>query len=50
VKNHGIAKNSKTTKDREKISTDLESLEFYKFFDVCLTKFKNYQILLKNRH
>jgi hypothetical protein len=28
VKNHKIAKNSTTTKAREKISTDLESLEF----------------------
>ena len=28
VKNHRIAKNSKTTKASEKISTDLESLEF----------------------
>jgi len=46
VKNHKIAKNSTTTKAREKISTDLESLEFEKFFDVGLTKFKNNQILL----
>ena len=28
VKNHNIAKNSATAKAREKISTDLESLEF----------------------
>jgi hypothetical protein len=28
VKNHKIAKNSTTAKVREKISTDLESLEF----------------------
>jgi hypothetical protein len=28
VKNHKIAKNSTTTKAREKISTDLESLDF----------------------
>jgi len=46
VKNHKIAQNSTTTKAREKTSTDLESLEFYKFFDVCLTKFKNNKILL----
>jgi hypothetical protein len=46
VKNHKIAKNSTTTKAREKISTDLESLEFENFFDVGLTKFKNNQILL----
>jgi len=43
VKNHKIAKNSTTTNAREKISTDLESSEF---FCVCLTKFKNNQILL----
>jgi hypothetical protein len=30
----------------EKISTDLESLDFLEFFDVRLTKFKNSQILL----
>ena len=29
VKNHNIAKNSTTTKAREKISTELESLEFF---------------------
>jgi len=46
VKNHKIAKNSTTTKAREKISADLEFLEFYKFFDVCLTKFKSNHILL----
>jgi hypothetical protein len=46
VKNNKIAKNSTTTKAREKIITDLESLEFYKFFDVCFTKVKNNQILL----
>jgi hypothetical protein len=40
-------KNSTTTKGREKIITDLESLGFQKFFHVCLTKFKNKQILLQ---
>jgi hypothetical protein len=30
----------------EKISTDMESLEFKKFFDVSFAKFENYQILL----
>jgi len=34
------------TEGREKISTDLESLEFKTFFDVCLTKFEKHQILL----
>ncbi len=43
VKYHKNTKNSTTTKGREKISADLESLEL---FDVCLTKFKNNQILL----
>ncbi len=46
VKNHKISKNSSTTKAREKISTDLESLEILEFFHACLTKFKNNQILL----
>jgi hypothetical protein len=45
VKNHKIVKNSTITKAREKISTDLESLEF-KTIEVCLTKFKNNQISL----
>jgi len=39
VKIDKIAKNSATAKAREKISTDLESLEFDNFFDVCLAKF-----------
>jgi hypothetical protein len=43
VKNHKIANNLATTEAREKISTFLESLEF---FNVCLTKFENYQISL----
>ncbi len=33
-------------KAREKLSTDLESLQFKKCFDVCLTKFKTNHILL----
>jgi hypothetical protein len=33
VKNNKIANNS-TTEVREKISTYLKSLEFYKFFDI----------------
>ncbi len=37
VKNHKIAKNSIIAKAREKIRTDMESLEFYKKFDACLT-------------
>jgi hypothetical protein len=43
VKNHKITNDSTTTKAREKISTDLESLSF---FYVRLTKFKNNPILL----
>ena len=35
-----------TTEAREKINTDLESLEFQKNFNEGLTKFNNYQILL----
>jgi hypothetical protein len=40
-----IANNSTTTEAREKISADLESLNF-KIFYVCVTKYKNNQILL----
>ncbi len=46
VKSHKIVNNLATTKGREKISTDLESLELLNFFDVHLTKFEIYQILL----
>jgi hypothetical protein len=46
VKSHKIVNNSDTTEDRENIRTYLESLKFYKLFNVCLTKFENYQILL----
>ncbi len=45
MKNHKIVNNNATTKAREK-GTYLESLKFMNFFDVCLTKFENYQILL----
>jgi hypothetical protein len=46
VKSHRIADDSATTEASEKISTDLESLEFLKSLGVCLAKFENYQILL----
>jgi hypothetical protein len=46
TENHKIVKNSTPTKDREKISTYLESLECFRFSDICLTKLKNNQILL----
>jgi hypothetical protein len=46
VKNHKTAKSTTTTKAREKLSTDLESLEFLKTFNVRQTKFRNSQILL----
>ncbi len=46
VKDHKIAQSSTTTKAGEKISTDLESVEFQKFFGVCLTEFLSNQILL----
>ncbi len=46
VKNHKIAKNSTIAKAREKISADLESLDFYQKIEVCSTKFENNQILL----
>ncbi len=43
---HKFVNKSATAEAREKISTYLESLEFQKFFDVCLTKFEDHQILL----
>jgi hypothetical protein len=46
VTNHKIANNSVTVEAIEKISTDLESLEFYKNFDARLTKLKNNQFSL----
>ena len=42
---HKIAKNSATAKAREKIRTDLEFLELLKTFNVCLTNFRNNQVL-----
>jgi hypothetical protein len=39
-----IANNSSIFRAREKIKTDLESLKFYKFVGVGLTKFENNQI------
>ncbi len=51
VQSHKIANNSANTETREKLSTDLESVELCKSYDMCLTKFENYQILLnKIRH
>jgi hypothetical protein len=46
ARNIKIAKNSTTTKVGDKISADLESSEFYKFLNACLTKFNNNQILV----
>jgi hypothetical protein len=42
LKNHKIAKNSTTTKDREKIDTHLESFDFWE----CVTMIKISQNLL----
>jgi hypothetical protein len=46
MKNHKIVYNSSATEAKENISTDSESLEFWKTFDVGLSNFKNIQILL----
>ncbi len=46
VKGRKIANNSAITETREKIITYLESVEFWKLFDICLTNFENYQILI----
>jgi hypothetical protein len=40
-KNHKIAKNLATTEAREKLSTYLESLDFLKSFNECLTRSKS---------
>jgi hypothetical protein len=46
LKSYKIANNPATTEARENIGTHLESLECYKIFGACLTKFENHQILL----
>ncbi len=46
VKSCKIADNSATTETTEKVSTDLKSLKFDKYFGGCLTKFENHKILL----
>jgi hypothetical protein len=46
LKIRGLLYNWTTTEAREKISTDLESLEFKKYFEAGLTKFKSSKILL----
>ncbi len=46
MKNHKTVYNSSATEAKENISTDLESLEFLKTFDVGLSNLKNIQILL----
>jgi hypothetical protein len=45
MKNHKFADNVTTTKAGEKISTDLASLELFKYIDVGLATFENNQIL-----
>ncbi len=46
MKNHKIAINSTTAKARGKNKHLFGILGILEFFDVCLTKFKNNQILL----
>jgi len=48
VKNHKIDNSLTITEGGKIISAHLGSLEFYKFFDVSLTKFTNNQILITN--
>jgi len=38
VKNHKLTESLATTKAREKMSAELETLKFWNIFDVCLTK------------
>jgi hypothetical protein len=46
VKNHKIAKNSTTALAIKKYAQIWNPQNFKKYFDACLTKFKNNQILL----
>ncbi len=46
MKNHKFA--PKPAKAIDIVSVQLESIKLYKFFDACLTKFKNNPILLHN--
>jgi hypothetical protein len=46
VKNHKIANNSTAAEAREKMSTDLKSLEFYDILDAFLTKFLIFKFYL----
>ncbi len=46
VKSYKIDNKLTNTATREKLNTDLESLEFLKHFDACLTKLENHHILL----
>ncbi len=45
MENHKVGMNSTTRKASKKVSKDLKSLKFWTFLDLCLTKFKNNQIL-----
>jgi hypothetical protein len=46
VKNHRTAKTQQPLKVAKKINTDLESIEFWKNLDLCLTKSESNKILL----
>jgi hypothetical protein len=46
VKKHNFANDPTAAVAREKIIANLESLEFYNYFDAGLTKLKNNQTLL----
>ncbi len=51
VKDFKIANNSNNHYNERKISTYVESLELYKFFDTCFTRLKtNYLLLIKISH
>jgi len=45
VKSHKVVDKSAATEAREKVSVDLDSLEFWNFFDMCMTKFEKVQIV-----
>ena len=45
MKSHKVVDKSAATEAREKVSVDLDSLEFLNFFEMSMTKFENVQIL-----
>ncbi len=45
MKSHKIVDKSAASEAREKVSTDLDSLEILNFFEMSMTKYENVQIV-----